>query len=205
MTRIAEHSRTLLASSALLASVLLCCLEALALPTAHAGHFSGATWGTGCTALNQAGNATHSFFYTAAVPQYMRNAINAVRSESYDPTDINTVTSTEVNSGTDVVVYQQNYTDWCGVRWHPSGGAIGHTQCVSLVASNGRCQKHENRYDESFVAGASTATRKHLACHESGHTLGLGHRVSSANSCMWTGAWVTGIDQHDRDAINAHY
>jgi hypothetical protein len=180
-------------------------LAMLCMPSAQAGHFSGANSGTGCFAVNMADNNTHSFFYTAAVPQYMRDAINAARAESYDPTDINTVTSTDANSGTDVVTYQQDYSTWCGGTWHPAGGTVAHTQCVSIVASNGRCQKHEMRFDESFVSITSSALRKHVACHESGHTLGLNHRTSSSASCMWTGSTYTYIDQHDRDALNANY
>lgn len=174
-------------------------------PAAQAGHFSGATGGTGCSSPNMADNNTHSFFYTAAFPTYMRDAVNAARAESYDPTDINTVTSTNVNSGTDVVTYQQDYSSWCGARWHPTGGAVGHTQCVSLVISNGRCQKAELRSDESFVAGTSVARRKWLACHETGHSLGLNHRTAASDSCMWPEDDVPHIDQHDRDALNANY
>lgn len=176
-------------------------------PSAQAGHFAGATSATGCTLANMADNATHSFYYSAAVPQYMRDKVNEIRSESYDPTDINTVTSTDPNSGTDVVVYEQDYTDFCGQPWHNgSSGVVGHTQCVSLVTSNGRCQKHEMRFDESFTSIATAQQRKHLACHETGHSVGFKHRTSAVDSCMWPEDFTTTrTDQHDRDALNANY
>ena len=181
-------------------------LGIVAWPTAQAGHFTGATGLTGCVAPNMADNNTHSFYYDGSLPQYMRTQVNAVRAESYDPTDINTVTSSNPNSQTDVVAYQQNYTTYCGIAWHGSGGsAVGHVRCVSLSGS--ACQKFEMRFDSSFTSSATTGMRKNLACHESGHTLGLGHRASIGNSCMW-GAVVgslQSIDQHDRDALNAHY
>lgn len=152
-----------------------------------------------------ADNATHSFYYAPSLPTYMRNKMNAIRTQSYDPTDINTVTSTNPNSQTDVVVYQRNYTNFCGVSWNGSGGStVGLTNCVSL--SGNACQKFEVRFDSSYTDSATAAQRKSLTCHETGHTLGLGHRLPSS-SCMipYVSSTETSIDQHDRDAINAHY
>lgn len=180
-------------------------LALLAWPTAKANHFYGATGNTGCGAPNMADNATHSFYYDASLPTYMRDKMNEIRTESYNPTDINTVTSTDPNSQTDVVVYQQNYTNFCGVAWDGSGGSTtALTSCVSLSGS--ACQKFEVRFDSSYTGGATAAQRKFLTCHETGHTLGLGHRLPSS-SCMipFPLPPETSIDQHDRDAINAHY
>lgn len=206
-TKIQSRVRVSKATLSALALLAFVGVVLMTLSPARAGHFSGATGTTGCVVVNMADNATHSFYYSAAVPQYMRDALNSIRAVSYDPTDINTVTSTDPNSGTDVVAYQQDYTVFCNQAWHSPGGSgvIGNTQCVSLVASNGRCQKHEIRFDESFVSTAPTSWRNHLACHETGHTLGLSHRVSPVNSCMWSDVTTQATDQHDRDALNANY
>lgn len=176
-------------------------------PAAQAGHFFGATYGTGCVNGNRADNNTHSFYYTDGVGTHMRAALNASRSQNYDPTDVNTVTSTDPNSSTDVVVYQLDYSDFCGFDWHPSArgaGTAAAEQCVSIVASNGRCQKAEMRFDTSFLQVYGWL-RPNLACHETGHTLGLAHRTGTPASCIWSGSTYETIDQHDRDAINANY
>jgi len=189
----------------MLPAVLLMLVGMGAWSTAEAGHFYGATGQTGCGAPNMADNATHSFYYDASLPTYMRDKMNEIRTESYNPTDINTVTSTDPNSETDVIAYQQNYTNFCGVTWHGSGGStVGLTNCVSLSGS--ACQKFEVRFDSSYTGGGTAGQRKNLTCHETGHTLGLGHRLPSS-SCMIaiTSSTETSIDQHDRDAINAHY
>lgn len=45
-----------------------------------------------------------------------------------------------------------------------------------------------------------------VVCQEIGHTVGLRHRVSSADSCMWNGAATSAhLDSHDTSVLNSHY
>lgn len=53
----------------------------------------------------------------------------------------------------------------------------------------------------------NSADRRELVCHELGHTIGLGERASSANTCMRTGNMIgkTLPDAHDYDALHTSY
>lgn len=171
-----------------------------------ASNFSGANGRTGCgngSPVNMADNATHGFFYSN-LKDTTRTAQNATRTNVYNPTDINTITVSTVTSTTDVVVYDNDYTTYCGYTWDGSGGLYGLTTCVSLNSAN-ECEKHEVRYDNSDLDPASAANREAMACHETGHTVGLLHR-NTDTSCIanpFTGARV--LSSHDRSHINANY
>jgi hypothetical protein len=69
----------------------------------------------------------------------------------------------------------------------------------------GACERHEVRYDESFAMPADPNTRRSLACHENGHTLGLTHEDTS--SCMHQPPTSStyGLTSYDIDWIQSHY
>lgn len=47
----------------------------------------------------------------------MQDAQNGVRIYIYDGTDVNTTLLNSVSSATDAVVYDLNYTTYCGINW----------------------------------------------------------------------------------------
>ena len=78
---------------------------------------------------------------------------------------------------------------------------LGLVTCVSLTGS--RCQKHEMRFDTSYVGPGTSVQRRNIACHETGHTLGAAHRSSGA-TCMLSGTSSNETnDSHDRGDLNA--
>jgi hypothetical protein len=152
--------------------------------TASANHFAGASGRTradyGCElSSNMADAAPHSFYYPDLTYD-MEVSTTYVRGSDLDPTYLDTVRVTSVTQYTDVVVYDNDYTDYCGLVWHSAantGAVKGVTACVSLTAAD-QCQKHEVRYDDSFTNVTSVQNRTGLACHEIGHSTGLLHRPS---------------------------
>jgi hypothetical protein len=114
--------------------------------------------------------------------------------EQLDGSDLNVTFS---GSG-DVWIYDSYYNDpvWAGL-----------TTCYDETWT-GRCDKYEVKIDLENVNGSNMNAR-YIACHELGHTGGLGHRSASndsnGNSCMrsdlW-GVWDVILDNHDDAAIN---
>jgi hypothetical protein len=160
---------------------------------AQAHWYSGATQSTSNCAVNNTGDVNVqddnplSFFYsnvTSTTSAYQ----NGGRWNTLDPTSINTVMDSSITTKTDVVVYDEFYTSYCGQNWYtPSGGdLIGLTTCVSLtIDGSGRCEKHEIRYDNAFTESfPGDGNLKWLFCHEPGHAVGLRHHDAADPSCM---------------------
>lgn len=169
---------------------------------AIASTFYGATGKTGCTAFNMADNHEHTYYYSNLTAA-MTAATTWSRINNVNPTDMTTVLMSSESSATDVVVYDTNYTSYCGYTWHTpgEGGVIGLATCVS-VNRVGECEKHEMRFDTSYTADASLTNRRSLACHETGHTLGIGH----STECLATPlSGSTIFSSHDIAHINANY
>jgi hypothetical protein len=173
-------------------------------PPATAG-WAGNTGGTGCTAVNMAGYSSLSFYYWN-LSGAMTSAEDWVRSNDVDPTDLGTYNI--VSQSADVVVRDLDYSTYCGLDWYSSshgGGTTGLTTCDSLLA-NGRCSTHSIRYSTNYTSIASTSQRRGLACHETGHSIGLTHATSSS-SCMVLGATnpAQGYNSTEIGWINAAY
>jgi hypothetical protein len=172
---------------------------------AHSWRTGPASLGCGGTD-NSADSTAHGYWYNSELSSAMAEATSWARANAVDPTDINTFDVAALAPDTDVVVYDQDYTDWCGEDWHPAGQVIGLTHCASIATNPvNACEKSGVRYDESYTNGASTTRRRNMACHESGHTLGLD--VSFTNSgCMYLAAGdKTTFSSGDRTWINSHY
>ena len=83
---------------------------------ARAPNFFGITGATGCTALNQADNASHSYQYID-LSSYMDSATDYARANAIDPTDVNTVIDGTPDALTDVLGRDRYYDDYCGYNW----------------------------------------------------------------------------------------
>lgn len=177
------------------------------LSVARATNFSGITGATGCTALNQADNASHSYQYID-LSSYMDSATDYARANAIDPTDVNTVIDGTPDALTDVLVRDRYYDDYCGYNWWTAsaGGVIGLATCDSLSPTS-RCEQHTVRYSNVWGDGASTSHRRWLSCHENGHSLGLTHR-DAFDSCMTPSPLPTIVvlySGHDIAHLNAAY
>ena len=122
-----------------------------------------------------------SYFRDSLTPK-MNAATAFVVANAIAPTTVVvSAESTSATSTTDVVYTDADLSTYCGVDWHPDSNGdgayiIGFTKCVSLFGA--RCERFDVLFDTSRTdqASFSTSMAQGLACHESGHTLGLSHR-----------------------------
>lgn len=132
------------------------------------------------------------------------------RANNLDPTVMSSEVVAAPQSNTDALVYDSDYTNFCGLVWHSAGspGTVGHVQCTVAfttgVAVN-KCDVHEIRFDTSYTDSASTTYLRNLACHENGHAVALKHIAVDA-SCLATPlSGSTAYLPHDSDHINFSY
>ncbi|HEX7165879.1 MAG TPA: hypothetical protein VF230_02750 [Acidimicrobiales bacterium] len=184
----------------------------------QATNYSGASGGRmACTStgntpyngvINKQDPNPHTFYYSALTDS-VRIHQDWAQNSVYGPTSIDTTTLSTASSATDVVVYDENYSTFCGQAWHPQppnvAATVGLAVCVSLTSAN-TCEKHEVRYDLSWwdlqVADNNLA-RRTVSCHEIGHTVGLKHENPAPNTCIHQGQFQSdNINWHDLAHIN---
>jgi hypothetical protein len=158
-----------------------------------------------------ADNSTHSFNFQGTTPEWVENMINWSRTNNLDPTNIDTLLDTSLDVNTDVVVRNGNYENgWCGVLWGVAdAGAVGLATCdYLLTGSGGRCDRFTVFLLRPWLEDQTTSTRRKVACHENGHTVGLKH-TSGGASCVTdsqipppTGSLTTHDQNHLNDTNN---
>jgi len=111
-----------------------------------------------------------------------------------NPTD---VTTSQISSKTSPYIYVRDadYPD----------NFLGNSLC-EVPSSSTSCLIYLIRLNSASNQLASVQSRwNKTACHEFGHTAGLGHRTTSG-TCMVQGiSTYWNFDQHDKDTINAGY
>ncbi len=149
-----------------------------------------------------ADNGSHDFYHYALTTN-MRNAMEHARVNSLDNgTDMSTVLRGSSDSKTDVISYDTDYT---GTFWDTHDASY---ECTSTNGTNtGNCQQAKLRFDLSWLDGYNQFQREAVACHETGHSVGLDHHSSNTDTCMYYAgsAGNNGFNQHDKDHINGRW
>lgn len=202
---LSKGSRTGLGAA--IAFVLMLVALAIGSPSALATNFSGASGGTGCSANNMQDNSTMSYF-RSSLTTGMYNAVAYTLNNQVIPTDIALAAEQgSADGNTDVVYFDDDYSNYCNLDWHGSGGGVlGLAECVSLSGS--KCQRFDVRFDTSWTDSQTDNDLRVLSCHETGHTLGLLHRDNSGteNGCMpATFQSLFNYSSHDVAHVNANY
>jgi hypothetical protein len=190
---------------ALVAAIIASAITVIDETPAQASNWSGASGTTGCSSgQNMADNREHTFFYNG-IESYTRAAVDWSRANNFDPTEINT-SNTVLDSLTDVVIFDNDMEgEVCGATWLSTYGGngdfwVGAAFCQSLSGS--ACQQRYVYFDTDFMGPRSNAAEQWLACHEIGHTVGLGH-YTAFDGCMQT-PQSTRNYLHDHDRVHLH-
>lgn len=145
--------------------------------------------------------------HRSALKTDVYNAVAFILNNYVSPTDIALAAEqASPDANTDAVYFDADYGTTCGISWHPAGTGIGLNSCASLSGS--KCQRTDVRIDNSFTDGVSNDWDRAIACHETGHTLGLLHRANAGTEigCMpSTVPLVVSYSSHDVPHINSNY
>jgi len=187
---------------------------------AQAHNFSGATGSTSsCVinsdpgSINMADAQPHTYYYDANVVNNTSVKIHQdwAWNSVYGPTIVTPQSVGTLTTATDVAVFTQDYSTYCGRAWHPQLNGpytVGLTTCVALNPGASTCERHDVRYDLSWWnQNMDNVYRRNVACHETGHTLGLMHPEDAGgadlNSCLRFGIpAIDYISEHDAAHIN---
>jgi hypothetical protein len=138
----------------------------------------------------------HQFFYGDSIGPEWENAADFTRIYRLNPTAINT-TQWSVHDGKDVHFMVGAYDVW----W------IGLTNC-DIPGYSGECLHFHVRMDTTDSGHMDTlAEKRHLTCHEFGHSVGLHHYPDDnpdPGSCMKE-SWIGWYSNHDEYHINQWY
>lgn len=125
-----------------------------------------------------------------ADPEF-RVAVNFVYQNEYNSTDVHM---------NDVVTWSEGEIRYVDGYYGDIGWA-GQTDCMGWNGS--RCAWARVKFNQSYGPW-NLWQRRFLACHETGHAIGLRH-THYTNSCMTT-TWQSNVlGWHDREIINSNY
>jgi hypothetical protein len=136
-----------------------------------------------------ADNSIETFYYNGLTVGDV-NAMEVVRTNRVEPTDLSTQLQASSNNDTDIITYDDNYGPGNAAWW----------QCDLLVSgSPSKCNRGHviiNLYYGNATYG--------VACMEIGHGLGLDHSTNTG-SCMHNPPSYGDYDAHDKGHINGYY
>jgi hypothetical protein len=148
----------------------------------------------------QTDNATLTVWREGSLSSTGRANIASTLNNEYAPTDlaVSFVSSPSYSGSAETdIIYQQGTV---------SGTADGIAWCNDAVSST-KCDQHYNRFDSASPSVA-------LACHETGHAVGLTHGAQASPSlsngdnslgCMTTPVETSDLGAHNTNMINATY
>lgn len=139
-----------------------------------------------------ANNRTHYMSYN--LTSGWRTATEATRTGSYETTVLTTVLAAHDTSDVFYEVETQ------------SAPYYGSYFCVT--PSGATCNHAHVTYNGPNGAGLTALELKHVACHETGHTVGLQHppvEDAALYRCLVSTSFPDTLGQHNADHINFHY
>ncbi len=173
-------------------------------------HYSGSQYQWACGSFPcLADNSYHSYYVSSAVPNYLSSRITATRVSSYNYTDV-TMAEWGSPSGVDVVYAMDATLADLPV---PAAGQyrcddpVDSTRCNSAHVYFENGNAYRNRTNSDYL--------QKLACHETGHSVGLVHGVNSSyegagpnngistsNTTTWLECMISGPT--DRKGLGSH-
>ncbi|WP_158220391.1 matrixin family metalloprotease [Kineosporia sp. A_224] len=195
-------TRSLSARPLLAAVLTLGLVFALSQATPARANYFGPS---GCCAY--ADNGNHGF-NQATMVAYNSTAMDYVRGVYANETNMTTFYDATEDPSTDVVAYDQYYTTYWGLDWDGSStgrNILAWTKCIDHTLG-GECDRSESRYDLADTDGMTTAQRRWIALHETGHSVGLDHS-GIVDSMMQTNCVcsIIHINAHDKTHINSRW
>jgi hypothetical protein len=177
------------------AAASICAL--LQAPSASAGNFGGCNNGVSFPSC-LANNSTHYMSYD--LTSGWRTATESTRTQSFETTDLTTILT--VHDSSDVHYY---------VETTAGASYIGKYFCATWGPS-GICNHAHVAYNGPNGSGLSTSDLQSVACHETGHSVGLRHPEDSnlpddpsVYQCMVVNGFPRFLGGHNADHINAYY
>jgi hypothetical protein len=142
-------------------------------------------------------NGTHTYCVDTGGNQSYRDALTWARDHLDNHTDMSTTFSETCQTQTDVWFYAEYLGGCC--LW-------GTWDCFTWNGA-GECETGDMKLNRSALDGKGQDNKDKVACHEQGHSVGLGHDNGSTTTCM-----AQGIDGppkvyngHDKDHINGKW